>query len=322
MISRVGVWLVALAVLAGPRLATASGPEDAHQGKDGAQVVDGPAQSRTFNVGANGTLKLSNVAGDIKVTSGGSEIRVDAAVHAKGRTDAEARAQLNTVKVDMRQTGSRVEVETTHERHSRAWVDYTVTVPAGTSVELRSVAGDIVVSEVRGASRAETVSGDVVANGLSQVSDLRTVSGDVTANNLASDGTINFASVSGDVIVRGLKAKSASFETVSGDARVEGCECGGAKSSSVSGDVAYAGTLVKGGRYSFNAHSGDITLTTSSGFELDAATFSGDIRAEGLSLQGETDRHGPGRTRRGIVGGGGALVEAKTFSGSFRLVRR
>jgi len=275
---------------------------------------------RTFNVGATGSLKLSNVAGDVKVTGGaGTEIRGEANVRGRGKTEAEARAQFDSVTVDMRQNGNRVDVETTHRNHSRAWVDYTVVVPSGTSVELRSVSGDVLVSEIGGSARAETVSGDVTATGLAQVAALRSVSGSVRATGLSSDGAVSFNSVSGDVTITRLKAKTATFETVSGDARVDGCECGGAQSSSVSGDVSYTGTLAKGGRYSFNSHSGDIVLVTPSGFELNAATFSGDLRVDGLTGQGETDRPGPGRTRRGTVGGGGAVVEAKTFSGDLRV---
>jgi len=181
------------------------------------------------------------------------------------------------------------------------------------------VSGDVMVSEIGGSARAETVSGDVTATGLAQVAALRSVSGDVRATGLSSSGAVTFNSVSGDVTVKTLKAGSATFETVSGDAHVDGCECGGVQSSSVSGDVAYTGTLAKGGRYVFNSHSGDIVLITPSGFELNAATFSGDIRVDGLTGQGETDR--PGRTRRGTVGGGGAVVEAKTFSGDLRINR-
>ena len=221
----------------------------------------------------------------------------------------------------MRQNGSRVDVETTHEKNSRAWVDYTVVVPTGASIEVRTVSGDVLVSDIGGSARAETVSGDVVATGLAQVAALRSVSGDVRATGLSSDGAVSFNSVSGDITITKLKAKTATFETVSGHARVDGCDCGGMQSSSVSGDVGYTGTLVKGGRYVFNSHSGDIVLVTPSGFELDAATFSGDIRVDGLTGQGDTDRPGPGRTRRGTVGGGGAVVEAKTFSGSLRVNR-
>ena len=118
-----------------------------------------------------------------------------------------------------------------------------------------------------------------------------------------------------------LKAKTATFETVSGDARVDGCECGGAQSSSVSGDVAYTGTLAKGGRYTFTSHSGDVVLVTPSGFELNAATFSGDLRVEGLTGEGDSDRRGPGRSRRGrrLRRRG---RQAKTFSGYLRFNAR
>jgi len=324
MHTRFGPWALAL-LLAAPVAAAArtTGPDDHdHQSKDGQQVVEAPAQVKTFNVGANGSLKLANVSGDVRVTGGaGTEIKVEARIHGKGKTEAEARAQFDSVKVDMRQNGSRVDVETTHERHSRAWVDYTVVVPTGTAIDVRSVSGDVSVSEIGGSARAETVSGDVTATGLAQVAALRSVSGDVHASGLSSSGAVSFNSVSGDVSVKTLKAGSATFETVSGDARVDGCECGGAQSSSVSGDVVYTGTLAKGGRYNFKSHSGDIVLVTPSGFELDAATFSGDIRVDGLTGQGETDRPGPGRTRRGTVGGGGAVVEAKTFSGDLRINR-
>jgi DUF4097 and DUF4098 domain-containing protein YvlB len=325
MHTRFGAWALAL-LLAGPVAAGAgtNGPEAQQQdGKRGdQQTAAAPPQVRSFNVGANGSLKLSNVAGDVKVTGGsGSEIKIEARVRGRGKTEADARAQLDTVKVDMRHSGSRVDVETTHQNHSRAWVDYTVVVPGGTSVEVRSVSGDLDVSEVGGSARAETVSGDIVATGLAQVAALRSVSGDVRATGLSSDGAVTFNSVSGDVTVTRLTAKTATFETVSGDARVDGCECGGAQSSSVSGDVSYTGTLAKGGRYAFNSHSGDIVLVTPSGFELNAATFSGDLRVDGLTGQGDTDRPGPGRTRRGTVGGGGAVVEAKTFSGDLRVSR-
>lgn len=325
MQTRFGAWALAL-LLAAPA-AAAAGPNgrddhDQDRQREDRQSVEGPVQTRSFNVGANGSLKLANVAGDVKVTGGGgSEIKIEARIHGRGNTDAEARAQLDRVKVDMRQNGSRVEVETTHQNHSRAWVDYTVVVPSGASIDVRSVSGNVTVTDIGGSARAETVSGDVVANGLAQVEALRSVSGDVRAAGLASDGTVSFNSVSGDVTVTKLKARSVTFETVSGDARVDGCECGGATSSSVSGDVSYTGTLAKSGRYSFNSHSGDVVLTTPSGFELNAATFSGDIRVEGLTDQGDTDRRGPGRTRRGTVGGGGAVVDAKTFSGDLRVNR-
>src|SRR4051812_29863669 len=214
MHTRFGTWALAL-LLAAPVAAGArtSGPDEhGYQGKDDKQVVEAPSQVKTFNVGTNGSLKLSNVSGDVRVTGGsGTEIRVEAKIHGKGSTEAEARAQFDSVKVDMRQNGNRVDVETTHERHSRAWVDYTVVVPAGTSIDVHSVSGDVFVSAIGGSVRAETVSGDVTASGLAQVTALSSVSGDVRGTGLSSDGAVTFKSVSGDVTVKTLRAKSASF---------------------------------------------------------------------------------------------------------------
>jgi DUF4097 and DUF4098 domain-containing protein YvlB len=304
------------AVLAAPVAALAH-PEE----QDGKwQTVEGPKQVKAFNVGPNGTLKLGNVSGDVSVAGGsGSEIRIEASVHGKGRTDADARAQLDLITIDMRQTGSRVDVETKHQKNSRAWVDYLVIVPTGTTVDVRTVSGDVSVKEITGLTTAETVSGDVVATGLGNVASLKAVSGDVSAKGLTAQNPVTLQTVSGDVVIKGLKAPSVSYETVSGDAVVEGCDCGGARAQTVSGDINYTGPLAKGGRYSFNTHSGDVVINTPSGFELDAATFSGDLRVEGLTPQGETDRRG--RTARGTVGGGGAVVEVKTFSGDLHVGR-
>jgi DUF4097 and DUF4098 domain-containing protein YvlB len=317
MISRWRVVVMA-AVLAWPVAAGA-----AHRDEDDrkSQVVEGPKQLKTFNVGPTGSLKLGNVAGDVTVTGGnGGEIRIEAMPHGKGKTEAEAQQQLDTVTVETRQSGNRVDVETKHKPNSHAWVDYTVIVPMGASLDVRTVSGDVRVTNVNGSVIAETVSGDVQAMSLAQVSSLKAVSGDVTGQNLASDGNVSLGTVSGDVVIKNLKAKSVSVETVSGDARLEQCECGGVTSASVSGDVVYVGSLASGARYAFSTHSGDVLLTTPSGFELNATTFSGDLRADGLAPQGGSERMG--RTARGTVGGGGAVVEVKTFSGDFRATRR
>ncbi len=210
MHTRFGAWALA-ALLAAPVAAGAApaAGRSRHRTQGRPAVGDAPAQVKTFNVGATGSLKLSNVAGDVKVTGGGgTEIKIEAVVHGKGKTEAEARAQFDSVKVDMRQSGNRVDVETTHERNSRAWVDYTVVVPTGTSIEVRTVSGDVQVSEINGSARAETVSGDVIATGLAQVAALRSVSGDVRATDLQTDGAVSFNSVSGDVTVSSSRRRS------------------------------------------------------------------------------------------------------------------
>ena len=67
MTTRYGVWVLA-AMLAAPVAARANGPDD--QDRDGRITADQAPQLRSFTVGANGSLKLSNVSGDVKVTGG------------------------------------------------------------------------------------------------------------------------------------------------------------------------------------------------------------------------------------------------------------
>jgi hypothetical protein len=78
--------------------------------------------------------------------------------------------------------------------------------------------------------------------------------------------------------------------------------------------VEYGGTLVRGGSYEFQTHSGDVRLSIggSTGFELEASTFSGEVRS-GLTLKLESSGR---RTIRGSYGDAAARIEASSFSGT------
>ena len=117
-----------------------------------------------FKVGPRGTLDISNVAGRIVVTAGGTDtIVIDAVKRVRSRGD-DVKAQLERTVVSMSENAGRVEVRTTYTgRNSRASVDYSVTAPAGTSVYAHSISGDIRVTGIQGEVRAEAVSGDVDA---------------------------------------------------------------------------------------------------------------------------------------------------------------
>ena len=68
----------------------------------------------------------------------------------------DAKAQLDAIVIDVQETAGRVEVRTVARRTKqlRTWVDYTVQVPFGTSVSVRSLAGDLKVTKVQGRSAA------------------------------------------------------------------------------------------------------------------------------------------------------------------------
>ena len=278
----------------------------------------------SYKVGDGGSLRLANIAGNVIVTgSGGGEMTIEAVSRGRGRTEAEALQRRDDVQVDMRQTGNRVEVDTIHKRGSRAWVEYTVSVPAGTTLDIKSVAGDIKVANVRGEVRAESVSGTVVAASLVRIAVLKSVSGNVQVTDSSSEGEAALGSVSGSVTAQGFKSRSADVGTVSGDVMLKGCTCGQARVNSVSGTITYTGKLEKQGRYEFKSHSGDIKIATSDGFDIEASTFSGSVKPEvGLVMRsGDSGERRMGRSIKGTVGGGGAYVEARTFSGSIYLMK-
>ena len=81
----------------------------------------------------------------------------------------EARRLLQQLRVEITTVGERIEVRTAYPRRGRggvdrgisARVDYTISVPTGAAVAVKTISGDASVTKVNGEVRAETVSGNV-----------------------------------------------------------------------------------------------------------------------------------------------------------------
>ncbi len=290
----------------------------------------GPEQTekftKTFRVGQKGSLDLTNVSGDIVVNAGAGD---DLVIDATKRTPqgADAQRQLQAVTIEAVERAGRVEVRTRYPQDAhdiRTSVDYNITVPAGAAVNLHAVSGDVRVTNVKGELRIDCVSGDVQVDNADQVAAVKAVSGDVTINGGAGSdarvGTIN-----GQLNVRNFKARSVDASTVSGDVTLTDVSSDRAVVKTISGDVAYAGAFARNGRYEFTAHSGDVRLTPTSdtGFEIDANTFSGEIRTSMPITLKEGQVQARARHEiRGTYGDGSALVTVKTFSGGVTVGKR
>jgi DUF4097 and DUF4098 domain-containing protein YvlB len=286
--------------------------------------------SRTVRLGRTGSFDLSNISGDVTITGGGGdEVKIDARKRVRQGNEADARALLQAMTIQVSERAGLVEVRTELPRR-RDWsggVDYTIALPSGANVAVRTVNGDLRITNVRGELRAETVNGDVTANGLGRVRSLKTVSGDVQIADAQGDD-IALQTVSGDVTARAIKGRSIELEAVSGDLRFTDVELERVNLRTVSGDIEYSGRLVRSGRYDLQSHSGDIRLTPlgNTGFDLDANTFSGDIRSEfqlgGTQVTDVAARPGRNRTMRGTFGDASAIVIAHTFNGDILVARR
>jgi DUF4097 and DUF4098 domain-containing protein YvlB len=290
--------------------------------------------NRSFRTGPSGSLDLSNISGDMVVTGGpGDEIRVEAVKKVHARDARDAKQQLDAVTIEAAERAGRVEITTNYPRKQNIHVDvfYTVQVPASTNVSLRSISGSIEVTGVKGEARLETVSGNVTASNSVQLAKVKSVSGDVSVMEGGSADVLSLGTVSGNLAATRVKARTLEVQTISGDLTLVDTHCDRLQAKSVSGDMRFGGPLAKGGRYEFNTHSGDVRLSVgrSTGFEVTANSFSGELRSEiplsgrqGAAVPTGDDQHprGPRRSElRGTYGDGSAVVIVQTFSGDLVL---
>jgi DUF4097 and DUF4098 domain-containing protein YvlB len=315
----------------GPRTGWLDRYTEARQGPEQIEKV-----SQTHKVGEAGALDLSHLAGDIRVTGGsGTEIKIDATKRARHRDPEQAKRLLEALRVDVNNFNGRVEVRTIYPRRGSfgnnvsASVDYVIAVPAGATVSLKSISGDISVTNVKGEVRAETVSGDVNISASPNVAIAKTISGDVTAQNISTQTTLVLSTVSGTVLGTGLRLRALEAGSVSGNVRLVGSEVDRLEAKSVSGNIEFDAPLAKGGRYEFTSHSGNVRVLLSggTGFELDADTFSGSVRSDvpvTLRAVGRTDqnRHGSNRAIRGTFGDASAFLSIRSHSGSVIITKK
>lgn len=163
--------------------------------------------TRAYPLGPGGRLELINVNGRIAAEPTAGD-RVELVGERTGRATTEEAARELLAKTEMREesSDSRVRVEVRAPRTfgiASVEVKWTVKVPRGVVVDLRTVNGRIELSGLEGEVHAKTVNGGVVAKGLA-VSTLEaaTVNGGVEielTRPLAGDGEVSIEAVNGGV---------------------------------------------------------------------------------------------------------------------------
>lgn len=138
---------------------------------------------KSFSVNDNSTFTLSNINGEVEITSWQQEkIKVVATIKAD---DQESRDRIS---VKMKQHGEQVDVSTHYEKafnyknNNSGQVSYQVWLPASTNLsDIELVNGSLTIDGVQGEVEAELVNGSVVAKGLSQNSEISSVNGSIKA---------------------------------------------------------------------------------------------------------------------------------------------
>jgi Toastrack DUF4097 len=284
-------------------------------------------ETKTLALGTTGSLDLKNIVGDIVVKAGGGrDASVEIVRVSCGKTDADAKLGLERVTVDVTSTGDHGSVIAKYPEDRRPTYSvstaFTVTVPSGTSITARSIAGGIQITGVKGEVSTDSVSGDTTVTGASRIGKLTTIAGKLTLSDVTADGTVEASTVNGVLTLTNVKATRVELGAVTGSVVARGVTAGSAEVNSMSGDIEYSGTLSKSGRYEFQTHSGQITLALGGGFSFEGRSFSGNVVADPSLTQNLTFSAGMRKVARGTIDGGGAVVEATTFSGTVKLGRK
>jgi hypothetical protein len=170
--------------------------------------------TRTYQVAAGGRLELINVNGKITAeASDGTAVEVVAERTAKATSDEAAKDLLDRIEMREEVGADRVRVEVRAPRmsgpsgHQFTW---TVKIPHGISVDLRTVNGGIILASLDGDVRARSTNGGIKATALlaSSVDAAVTNGGiDIEMAKPVTSGTFELEAVNGGVAIH-LPAES------------------------------------------------------------------------------------------------------------------
>jgi DUF4097 and DUF4098 domain-containing protein YvlB len=198
-------------------------------------------------------------------------------------------------------------------------VDFEITVPVGTSVEVSGTFVGATMDGQLGEVRVETVNGDITVSGASDYVYLYSVQGNVELSD--AEGTADIHSVNGSLRMTNVAGR-VSADATNGRIILEGIRSSNVDATTVNGSVRYEGTIEDSGRYRFSTHSGDVTLSVveSINATVSVSTFSGHFDAGfPITLTGTMTQ---GRRFSFAVGDGSARVDLESFSGNIRIEQR
>jgi hypothetical protein len=193
---------------------------DVKVGQDGVSVdvVHGKASDewkRSYRLAPGGHLDIINVSGLITASRAeGPDVEVTATREARATTDEAAKAILDKARMVEEVTPDRVSVESRVERRGggRLTVQFTLRLPPGLNVSLKTQDGGVRLTGIQGNVDANSVNGAIVGRDLSGAITASTVNGRVRIELAAITGDSRFTTVNGQVDLALAPTVGASLE--------------------------------------------------------------------------------------------------------------
>ena len=181
---------------------------DGHGGL-GIELASGKAQdqwTRSYKIASDGQLEIINVNGRITAEpSEGGSVEILAERSVKATSDERARELLAQIEMREEVGDEKVRVEVRAPRFrgaSNQEIKWTIKVPKGVSVDLRTINGGVRMTGLQGEVRARSTNGGIVGTGLiASTVDAAVTNGGVEIDlaRAASEGSIDLESVNGGV---------------------------------------------------------------------------------------------------------------------------
>jgi len=301
--------------------------------------------SRSFDVGAGGTLEVDAAFGSIEITTtSGNRVEVRVVREVRDRYEDDAARILGEHRVEMSQNGNDVVVRAEVDDDARdRWNDdyrttplrvrFEVAVPRSYNVDLETRGGNISVEDLEGEVRTETAGGNLSFGSIDGTVWGRTSGGSITLEGSSgtaevhtSGGNIDIGNVDADVHAE-TSGGSIRIERARGEVRAETSggnitveEVGGTiEAHSSGGNVTATITSQPTSDCRLSTSGGSVTVNLASGIglEIDASTSIGGVSSD-FAVDGSVSRN----AIRGAINGGGPELRLRTSAGSIRIRER
>ncbi|MCL2536650.1 MAG: DUF4097 domain-containing protein [Nocardiaceae bacterium] len=257
-----------------------------------------PGQSKTIDVDAITSLKVSLIGGQVDVI-GHDEPTARVEVHNVTGKDLKVTVEGGRLEIDHPQLRWDNFVDVFRSWQGKAGADVSVLVPRDVALKLGTVGGNALVSGLMRGARLSTVGGDLTADTLVGDIELNSVSGEISVQNHL--GAVKANTVSGDVTLSGTLSRVA-VDGVSGNVFVDVQGVPDAiRHNTVSGDLTLRLDGHVAARYRINSVSGTL--------QVDNSIFRGAAARNFEYQDGELDGHW-------------IDVAANSVSGNVSVVRR
>jgi hypothetical protein len=276
-------------------------------------------ESKTLKVDAEKplTLKVADAAGDVTVTGADvEEVQVSVVKTAYDSTQARADEEVKGIKYTVEQTGSTITLtyelpKSMNFSNNINTVDFIVTVPHETTVDVKTGFGEVSVADTRGNVDVKNDFGDVSLENIEGALTVQTNSGEVNATSIVAGGeTIDLRSDFGNVTLTKAGGGDISLDSNSGTITLSEVRAMGSLTTNTdfgntkfengsaellhieinSGEVSLVKVTIRGEIFVKDGF-GDIDLEQSLAASYDLHTNSGSITVDGAkgNLKADTD---------------------------------